>query len=409
MNVFAAAAFALAVGATGPGWAAFEMILPQSGGSEIRPPSAGGAPDRTARPMQEPALPEDSSCIVTVNAGDTLAGITARTLGDSKRWRELAEFNRISDPDRIAAGWRLAWPCTADQASGDDIAAIARDALDSLGPGDDSGAVGNPENVSKQAVAADPEAGPNAQKPENARIVANDANATAKVQLDDPEVTPGLVRAEAAAVAQISDGGVEAAGDVQEAARADASVVNRTGTATVQPVSSGDRVDEASCSITVMKGDSLADLAGRELGDRKRWPEIARLNRLPDPDRIAAGDELRLPCDFRHDNVEPGGQPAIRQDPEPVENAEKAGENSNALAWTAAPGEMLDDVIVRWALQAGWQPIVSERWYWRFGTEYTFVGRFNAAIFDVLEGFPATGTAPGIKYYDNQVIELIYR
>lgn len=404
----AAAAVALVVGSAGPGWSAFEMILPEPQEIRTTVAPAGETPKRSVRPMQEPVVPEDSSCIVTVKAGDTLAGIAERTLGDGGRWREIAELNRMGDPDRIAAGWRLAWPCPEDRAGGDDVAAIAREALDSLESKDDPATAGSPESGNAPTAAVDPGTQPAAPVPGNLRAETIDADGSAKAQLDDPEVTPELVRA-AAPGAQVEGTGSGADGGPKETALAGASPADRSGPADTTAATAGGRTGRSGCSALVMKGDSLPEIARRELGDGRRWPEIAALNRLADPDRIAAGDELRLPCDFRKDTAESEGRPDGGNDPASLEAAAGTGDVADGQAWTAAPGEMLDDVIVRWALEAGWQPIVSERWYWRFGTEYAFVGRFGAAVADVLKGFPATGTAPGIRYYDNRVIELIYR
>ncbi|MFB9234868.1 LysM peptidoglycan-binding domain-containing protein [Plantactinospora siamensis] len=47
----------------------------------------------------------------------------------------------------------------------------------------------------------------------------------------------------------------------------------------------------------VAHGDYLGRIAERYLGDFRRYPEISRLNELRDPDRIAAGQQLRLPRD----------------------------------------------------------------------------------------------------------------
>lgn len=387
----AAAAVALIVGSAVPGWAAFEMILPEPQEIRTREVPVDETPKRSARPMQEPVVPEDSSCIVTVKAGDTLAGIAERTLGDSRRWREIAELNRMGDPDRIAAGWRLAWPCPEDKMGGGDVAAIAREAMDSLGPKDDPGTQ------------------PEVQVPENSKAATDDADGSARAQLDDPEVTPELVRATAATEAQVAGTGPGAEGGQKETALSGAPPADSSGPADTPAAVAVGQTGGAGCWATVMKGDSLAELARRELGDGGRWPEIAGLNKLADPNRIEAGGKLRLPCDHRQDAVESEGRPETGNNPAAFETVARTGEDAAGQAWTAVPGEMLDDVIVRWALEAGWQPIVSERWYWRFGTEYAFVGRFDAAVADVLQGFPATGTAPGIRYYDNRVIELVYR
>lgn len=45
----------------------------------------------------------------------------------------------------------------------------------------------------------------------------------------------------------------------------------------------------------VKSGDTLSKIARDHLGDAKRWPEIAKLNGIPNPDLIHPGDELRLP------------------------------------------------------------------------------------------------------------------
>jgi hypothetical protein len=42
-------------------------------------------------------------------------------------------------------------------------------------------------------------------------------------------------------------------------------------------------------------GESLSDIAARELGDASRWPEIAKLNGLRDPANVSPGQVLRLP------------------------------------------------------------------------------------------------------------------
>ncbi|MQA27386.1 MAG: LysM peptidoglycan-binding domain-containing protein [Micromonosporaceae bacterium] len=76
---------------------------------------------------------------------------------------------------------------------------------------------------------------------------------------------------------------------------------------------------------TVRPGDTLWDIAERELGDPFRWPEIYKLNRgqpqstmgvLADPDLIHPGWELRLPDDAsaRRQPTAPR-QPATPQSP----------------------------------------------------------------------------------------------
>jgi hypothetical protein len=45
-----------------------------------------------------------------VKQGDTLTGIAARVLGDSKRWREIADLNKIRNPRDLRVGRRLRMP-----------------------------------------------------------------------------------------------------------------------------------------------------------------------------------------------------------------------------------------------------------------------------------------------------------
>ena len=47
--------------------------------------------------------------------------------------------------------------------------------------------------------------------------------------------------------------------------------------------------------VRVREGDTLAAIAGRELGDRKRWREIQELNGIADPKDLRIGQKLRLP------------------------------------------------------------------------------------------------------------------
>lgn len=48
--------------------------------------------------------------LYTVKKGDTLSGIAQRELGDSKRWREIADANDIRDPRSIKVGQKLRLP-----------------------------------------------------------------------------------------------------------------------------------------------------------------------------------------------------------------------------------------------------------------------------------------------------------
>lgn len=63
-------------------------------------------------------------------------------------------------------------------------------------------------------------------------------------------------------------------------------------------------------SVSVRRGDSLSQIAERELGTAERWPEIYRANRaqLSDPDQLAPGTRLVLP-EGRSDSSPESGPP----------------------------------------------------------------------------------------------------
>jgi LysM repeat protein len=46
----------------------------------------------------------------------------------------------------------------------------------------------------------------------------------------------------------------------------------------------------------VRKGDSLRDIAEKHYGDSRLWRELAKVNGIREPDRIAPGQEIRLPA-----------------------------------------------------------------------------------------------------------------
>lgn len=60
--------------------------------------------------------------------------------------------------------------------------------------------------------------------------------------------------------------------------------------------SSGAQPRPSGRTYTVRRGDTLQRIAAAELGRAARWPEIARLNGLRDPNRLAVGQRLRLPA-----------------------------------------------------------------------------------------------------------------
>lgn len=75
------------------------------------------AAPREQRPNQRPSQPAAGEgrprielATYTVRKGDTLGDIAQRTLGSSRRWRELAEHNNLKDADDLPAGKVLRIP-----------------------------------------------------------------------------------------------------------------------------------------------------------------------------------------------------------------------------------------------------------------------------------------------------------
>ncbi len=64
--------------------------------------------------------------------------------------------------------------------------------------------------------------------------------------------------------------------------------------ATVQPVQNNSPSITGS-TYTIQKGDYLWDIAVRAYGDGYKWPEIARINNIQNPDLIFSGNTLKLP------------------------------------------------------------------------------------------------------------------
>ncbi len=64
-----------------------------------------------ARRQDMPVIkPEIRVATYTVKKGETLGEISKKVLGSSKRWQELADFNKLDDEDAIAAGTVLKLP-----------------------------------------------------------------------------------------------------------------------------------------------------------------------------------------------------------------------------------------------------------------------------------------------------------
>ncbi len=88
---------------------------------------------------------------------------------------------------------------------------------------------------------------------------------------------------------------------------------------------------------TVRSGETLREIAHRELGDESRWPEIYHLNshRIADPDLLRPGWQLRLPqATGPHVTASPVAAPVVAPPPPP---AEQPGRPLATPPPTAAP------------------------------------------------------------------------
>ena len=397
-GLWAAAALACSAGSVE---AAFELILPD-------PPAQPAPAEAPSAAAGAPPGPACSS--VWVRAGDTLAVIAGRELGDASRWREIQALNGITDPRRVPAGAMLALPCpeggrrpaaavpvTRAEASDGQRAESRREA----GGEPDCSAVtrlGDSLSAMAERELGDASRWPEIQALNHIRepdsigpgwtLEIPCPGTAARDPRDPPEPVPPPMPAPAETAAMIGDG-------TEQKDEKDA-----------PPASVGEAllsIPQTACHTQVAKGDTLALIAGRELGDASRWPEIARMNGIGNPDRIEAGQRLALPCP---DSATGVAELEAAPEPQAAETAEAGDEKP---VWRAAPGEMLDDVISGWSLQAGWTPIILERWEWRLDRPFQHRGGFLEAVKELLSGFPKTGEAPGVTVYQNKVILLAYR
>lgn len=78
--------------------------------SDASPQVAAKPEPLKAATKPEPAKAAPPARSYTVKSGDTLAVISQRTLGTAKRWKEIADLNKLSDPDVVVVGAVLKIP-----------------------------------------------------------------------------------------------------------------------------------------------------------------------------------------------------------------------------------------------------------------------------------------------------------
>jgi nucleoid-associated protein YgaU len=72
----------------------------------------GAKGDAKSKPIAKPdaTKPRIELATYTVKRGDTLAVIAQKTMGSAKKWRELADYNKIDDEDTLTTGMVLKIP-----------------------------------------------------------------------------------------------------------------------------------------------------------------------------------------------------------------------------------------------------------------------------------------------------------
>ncbi len=107
-------------------------------------------------------------------------------------------------------------------------------------------------------------------------------------------------------------------------------------------------------SYTVRRGDTLSEIAQRQLGTQARWRELLALNPGLDPQRLREGQTLRLPAG----PAAPSSSPATPA-PDPVKEPARGRSTERSPLYTVQPGDTLSEVAQRELGASGrWSEIV---------------------------------------------------
>ncbi|WP_170565965.1 TcpQ domain-containing protein [Ruegeria atlantica] len=139
---------------------------------------------------------------------------------------------------------------------------------------------------------------------------------------------------------------------------------------------------------TVVVGDTLSEIAERQLGAVSRSAEIERINGLTGKSVIRPGQVLRLPC------AAAGGK--LQDFPQ----------LARVPLWTAHSGELVSDVITRWAKPAGYRVVHSGAYDWEVQVPISIRGSFRQALEDLISGFEDSGRPIWVNISANNVIVI---
>ena len=108
--------------------------------------------------------------------------------------------------------------------------------------------------------------------------------------------------------------------------------------------------------ITIVKGDTLWDLAAKHLENSRAWPEFRQYNTFTDPDRIYPGEMMRIPVEMVEEIIEEA-VPMVELEELEAIKAELAAMEARAMAAEEAVGvtaadvtaikKMVDDLIAQ--------------------------------------------------------------
>lgn len=84
--------------------------------------------------------------------------------------------------------------------------------------------------------------------------------------------------------------------------------------------------------IVARDGDTFEKIALRELGKRSLWRAIARANPLKDPERLRAGDRIKVPLDPENPQGKPETAPELPPAPKIIEYTVQPGDTLSGIA-----------------------------------------------------------------------------
>ncbi len=208
------------------------------------------------------------------------------------------------------------------------LRAAAQDTAAPLARGPDQSGAGELDAERRLSLVAESAPGPLLRQPKARRAVA--FGTESELQPMAGELVPEV---ESSAPGSL-EGALEGAPEVHTPAEAPA----RTGTRREEPARDpivGRAPASATHAYSVRSGDTLSEIAQRELGSARRWPEIVAANPGLDPARLRAGKTIQIP----------GAEPAsgtAKAEPRTARAADKA-----AKTWKVAQGENLWKIAER--------------------------------------------------------------